>query len=82
MFGLCMPEGEVYLLMKDGKKDSIEICDLVNPRKEILTDKYVLIAVKKAGYKNIEAIVYERNDKRTVVKMADYYAERGQELEG
>ena len=83
MLGLCMPTGEVYLVLKDGKKDSIEITDLVNPRKEILEDKWLLDCIKKMGYKNVEAIVYERKkyNEKVVVLMADYYAEHGQELE-
>lgn len=80
MFGLCMPTGEVYLELNNGEKDSIMISDLASPKKEIMTDKYVLAAVKKAGYKNVKAIVYEDGSHKTVVPMADYYAERGQEL--
>ena len=81
MFGLCLPTGEVYLVLKDGKKDSVEISDLSNPRKEILEDKELLDYIKKIGYNNVEAIVYERYNKKTTVSMADYYAEHGQELE-
>lgn len=83
MFGLCLPTGEVYLVLKDGKKDSIEIADLSNPRKEILEDKGLLDYIKKIGYNNVEAIVYERKkyNEKVVVLMADYYAEHGQELE-
>ena len=82
MFGLCLPTGEVYLLLNDGTKDSIEISDLVNPRKEIMEDKWILDYIKKVGYKNIDAICYERGNHKTVVSMATYYAEHGQELEG
>ena len=83
MFGLCLPTGEVYLVLKDGKKDSIEISDLSNPRKEILEDKELLDYIKKIGYNNVEAIVYERKkyNEKVVVSMAEYYAEHGQELE-
>ncbi len=82
MFGLCMPTGNTYLILRDGKQESIMINDEVNPRKFIMTDKYVLSAVKRHGYENVEAIVYERNDRKITIPMADYYAERGQELEG
>lgn len=81
MFGLCLPTGEVYLILKDGKKDSIEFTDLASPRKEILEDKMILGKIKEHGYKNVEAIVYERYSKKTIVSMAEYYAEHGQELE-
>ena len=82
MFGLCMPTGETSLILKNGKIESIMFNDEANPRKFIMTDKYVLKAVKSKGYENIEAIVYERNGRKVTVPMADYYAERGQELEG
>ena len=82
MFGLCLPSGETYLLMKDGKMESIEMSDEVNPRKHIMNDKDILQWVKNRGYKNIEAIVYKRNNKKTIASMAEYYAEHGQELEG
>lgn len=85
MFGLCMPTGETYLLLKDGKIDSVMLSDESNPRKHIMTDKYVLSAIKRVGYKNVESIVYTQNYKnntnKVVVSMADYYAEHGQELE-
>lgn len=83
MFGLCLPTGEVYLILKDGTKDSIEMTDLVNPKKEILEDKWLLDYVKKCGYNNVESIVYERKKygEKVVVSMAEYYAEHGQELE-
>ena len=81
MYGLCMPTGEIYLVLKGGKKDSIQIADLVKPRKEILEDKWIMKAINSRGYKNVEAIVYERYGKKTTVSMADYYAENGQELE-
>ena len=80
MFGLCLPSGEVYLILKDGRKDSIEMSDLVNPRKELLTDKWILKYIKEIGYQNVEALVYERDNTKVVVPMADYYAENGQEL--
>ena len=82
MFGLCMPTGEVYLKLTNGEKDSIAMSDLVNPRKEIMEDKWILDYIKRIGYKNVEAIIYERYGKKVVIPMADYYAERGQELEG
>lgn len=81
MFGLCLPTGEVYLTLKDGKKDSIEMSDLVNPKKEIMEDKWILKCIKKKGYQNIEAIVYERYGHKTVVPMADYYYEHADELD-
>lgn len=81
MFGLCMPTGEVYLVLKDGKKDSIEISDLVHPKKEILEDKWILKRIKQLGYNNVDAIVYERHNHKTIIPMADYYAENGSELE-
>ena len=82
MFGLCMPTGEVYLLLKDGTKDSIEISDLANPRKEIMEDKWILQYIKKVGYNNVDVIVYERGNHIVQISMADYYAEHGKELEG
>lgn len=81
MFGLNLPTGEVYLLLKDGTKDSIEISDLANPRKEIMEDKWILQYIKKVGYNNVAVIVYERGNYIVQVSMADYYAEHGQELE-
>lgn len=82
MFGLCMPTGETYLILENGIKESIEMTDEANPRKYIMEDEYVLKQVKRVGYKNIISIMYERNGKETIVNMADYYAEHGQELEG
>jgi len=82
MFGLCLPSGETFLLLKDGSKESIAITDETNPRKYIMEDKDILEWVKTKGYKNVEAIIYTRNGKETTIKMADYYAEHGQELEG
>lgn len=82
MFGLCMPTGEVYLTLKNGKKDSIEMSDLSNPRKEMMEDEWVLKNIKRVGYKNVDSIVYERHNKKVIIPMADYYAEHGQELEG
>ncbi len=82
MFGLCMPTGDTYLLLNNGKTESIMLSDETQPRKHIMESKYVLSAIKRHGYKNVNAIVYERNNKKVVVQMADYYAERGQELEG
>lgn len=76
-----MPTGEVYLVFNDGKKESVEIADLLNPRKEILADKWLKGIVKKRGYNNIKEIVYERYGRKVIVPMADYYAENGQELE-
>ena len=76
-----MPTGEVYLVFNDGKKESVEITDLLNPRKEILADKWLKGIVKKRGYNNIKEIVYERYGRKVIVPMADYYAENGQELE-
>ena len=81
MFGLCMPTGETYLVMKDGKLESIEMTDELKPIEYIMTDKYILQWVKKKGYQNVESIMYERNGKKAIVSMADYYAEHGQELE-
>ena len=82
MYGLCMPTGEVYLVFNDGTKSTIAITDLLNPRKEILADKWIRSIIKKRGYNNIKEIVYERDGRKTIVPMADYYAEHGQELEG
>lgn len=81
MYGLCMPTGEVSLILKGGMEELIQISDLVNPRKEILEDKWIMKAINRHGYKNVEAIVYERYGKKTTVSIADYYAENGQELE-
>jgi len=81
MFGLCMPTGEVFLLFKNGKKESIAIEDMIQPKKEILEEDYILNAVKYYGYKNIDAIVYERNNKTTKVNMAEYYYENAKRLE-
>lgn len=82
MFGLCMPTGETYLLLKGGKQECVMLNDEIHPRKFIMEDKYVLGAIKRVGYQNVDAIVYERDGRKTIVSMADYYAERGQELEG
>ena len=82
MFGLCMPSGETYLVFTDGKCQNIMINDESNPRKFIMNDKDILSWVKSKGYKNIKAIMYTRDGRNTVVNMADYYAEHGQELEG
>ena len=82
MFGLCMPTGETFLLMNDGVKESIAINDEIHPRKYIMEDKDILAWVKTKGYQNIKAIMYTWQGKNTVVSMADYYAEHGQELEG
>ena len=85
MFGLCMPTGETYLVMKDGKMESIMMSDEGNPKKHIMNDKHILETIKHKGYQNIDAIVYTTNykgGKETKVSMADYYAEHGQELEG
>ena len=80
MFGLCMPTGETYLLMKGGKQESVMLSDEMQPRKHIMECKYVLSAINRVGYQNVDAIVYERNKHKTIVSMADYYAERGQEI--
>jgi cupin superfamily acireductone dioxygenase involved in methionine salvage len=77
-----MPTGEVYLLLKDGTKDSIEMSDLSNPKKEIMEDEWILQYIKKIGYNNVDVIVYERDNYIVQISMADYYAEHGQELEG
>lgn len=82
MFGLCMPEGEVYLLMKSGRRELVSMVDLTSPRKELLKDAYVLKAIKHYGYKKVEAIMYERSGYKVIIPMADYYAENGQKLEG
>ena len=82
MFGLCMPMGETYLLMKGGKQESVMLSDETQPRKHIMECKYVLSAIKRVGYQNVDAIIYERNGKKIKVSMEDYYAERGKELEG
>ena len=86
MFGLCMPTGEVYLVMKDGKLENIMMTDESQPRKMIMNSQHILNAIKHRGYKNIESIVYstdyKHNGKKTIVSMADYYAEHGKELEG
>lgn len=81
MFGLCLPTGSVYLVYNNGKKENIMNTDLAKPKKEILNDKYILEWVKQKGYKNIKSISYERNGKKTIVEMYEYYAEHGEELE-
>lgn len=85
MFGLCMPRGETYLVMKDGSLNSIIMSDETQPKKFIMTNKHILESVKHYGYENIDKIVYstdyKRNGKKTIVSMAEYYAEHGQELE-
>ena len=81
MYGLCMPTGEVYLILKDGTKKSIMLSDLVNPRKEIMESKWILDYIKHKGYKTIDAIMYERYGHKTIVPMADYYYEHASELE-
>lgn len=82
MFGLCMPTGETYLMLDNDVKESIEMSDEVNPKKHIMESKHVLEWIKKIGYQNIKSIIYKRNGKETVVSMAEYFAEHGQELEG
>ena len=79
MFGLCMPTGSTYLLYNNGKMETIILSDESDPKKFIYNNKYVLGAVKRVGYKNIKAIIYEssRRGKKTIVTMADYYAENG-----
>ena len=81
MFGLCMPTGETYLLLTNGKKDCIMINDECKPKKFIMNSKYVLKAIKHVGYKNVDAIVYEWDNHKTVVSMAEYYYEHAKELE-
>jgi hypothetical protein len=78
MIGL--PNGEVFLLLKDGTKESIELVDLANPKKEMLESTHILKWVKKIGYDNISAIVYERYGKQIAITMAEYYSEHGQDL--
>lgn len=80
MFGL--PTGETKFVLIDGSDYSFMLVDYVNPKKEIMQSKFVLDQVKAKGYKNIDAIVYERNGQKTIVSMAEYYAEHGQDLEG
>lgn len=85
MFGLCMPRGETYLKLANGELKSIMMSDESNPKKHIFEDEYVLKAIKHIGYKNVEAIIYQpdyrNNNRKTVVSIAEYYYERGQELE-
>jgi len=85
MFGLCMPRGETYLIMKDGSLNSIMLSDEPQPRKFIMTDKHILSVIKHYGYENIDKIVYstdyKHNGKKTIVSMAEYYAKNGKELE-
>lgn len=85
MFGLCMPTGETYLLLNDGTERSIALNDTTKPREFIMTNKYVLDAIKSVGYKNVQAIIYQPNFKvrknLTKVSMADYYYEHAKELE-
>ena len=81
MFGLCMPSGDVYLNHTDGKHESIIITDLSNPRKYIMESEHVLKWIKHYGYKNIESISYERDGRKIVIPMADYYYEHAKELE-
>lgn len=85
MFGLCMPTGSTYLLLKNGKTRSFMMSDENNPRKHIMTNKHILMEIKAVGYKNVDAIVYQpnyRSHKNEVkIGMAEYYAEHGQELE-
>lgn len=85
MFGLCMPTGETYLRLINGKQRSVMLSDETNPRKHIMANKYVLQAIQAEGYKNVEAIVYQPdyhyNKNKTVVTMAEYYYEHADELE-
>lgn len=85
MFGLCMPTGSTYLLLKDGKMRNIMMSDESKPREHIMTDKYVLQAIQAVGYKNVTAIIYQPNHRssknQTKVSMADYYYEHAKELE-
>lgn len=78
---MFMPTGEAYLLLKNGKYESIMLTDEVRPKEFIMNDEYVLKAVKRVGYENIEEIVYERNNHKTIVSMAEYYYEKAKELE-
>lgn len=82
MFGLCMPTGSTYLVLKDGSKKNIASTDEMYPKKYIMQDEDILGWIKHLGYMNVESIMYEWNGKKTIVPMADYYAEHGQELEG
>ena len=80
MFGLCLPTGETYLVLNDNKKRSIMISDEIQPRKNILENKYVLQAIQAVGYENVNSIVYERNNKKVKVSMAEYYYENADKL--
>ena len=79
MFGLCMPVGETYLQLTNGKLESIMMSDEEKPKHHIMTSKYVLDAIKHVGYKNVKAIIYQPdyhyNKHKTIVPMADYYYE-------
>ena len=81
MFGLCLPTGSVYLVYNDNQKECVMITDLVNPKKEILNDKWLLKHIKTKGYKNIKEIQYERDGRITKVSIADYYYENAKELD-
>lgn len=81
MFGLCLPTGDTYLIFKNGKTESIMLTDETEPKKFIMNSKYVLEAIKYRNYKDIEAIVYEYNNHKTVVSMAEYYYENADKLE-
>lgn len=85
MFGLCMPVGETYLELNNGKHESIMLSDETQPKKHIMTSKYVLEAIKRVGYKNVKSIIhqpdYHNNKNKTVVSMAEYYYEHAKELD-
>lgn len=81
MFGLCMPTGELYLQLKDGKLENIAIVDLINPRKDIFAEDYILRAIKHYGYKNVEAIIYKRDSYKLKISMAEYWFENAGKLE-
>ena len=80
-----MPVGETYLKLTNGKLESIMMSDESKPKEHIMKSKYVFNAIKRVGYKNVEAIIYQPdyhyNKRKTIVTMAEYYYERGQELE-
>ena len=81
MFGLCMPTGETYLILKNGIEKTIMLSDEEQPRKHIFESEHVLNGVKSIGYENIDKIVYKRNNHKTIVSMAEYYYEHAKELE-
>ena len=80
MFGLCFPTGEVNIVFTDGTKTNIELVDESNPKSHILNSEHILNWVNEYGYKNIDKITYERNNKVTNVSMAEYYYENASKL--